>query len=192
MYIYSETKVTRIKRPKYKREYPTGYFSTEQKAQHKKDRESDRYWKNEQKEQKAFQTDLKKKIRHELEVLKFMLKTDVFDHHHNRVDSRKVEIIAAITKVKDKNIYQEYHPYVWNRYGEGKNYMSICLFSNLWSSSEFDTIYDVPLDGSYIFYSYDSGERGLGSFGRMSAKKVEQETRVPFVNPGALIPITVN
>ena len=162
-------------------------------AQERKDRiEGNRYWRNEKKKEEEYKKDLRKKVKRELAVLNYMLKSDVLYHHHNTKDSLKLEVLNRIQWAKKDNIYQIYDSYVWNRYGEGKNYMSLSLLNNLWSSSEFDTIYDVPLDGSYIFYTYDSGERGLGSFGRITAKKADADSKIPFVNPGALIPITAN
>ena len=62
----------------------------------------------------------------------------------------------------------------------------------LFSSDEFESIYDVPLDGSYIFSIFDSGQRGLGSFNYIRVTKTENEIIVPYVNPGAFPPITIN
>lgn len=130
-------------------------------------------------------------IRRELKVLKYMLKTDVLYHHHGTTDSLKNNILKQIAYLKERDTHTEYNGYAWNY--TPSSYMSLCLLGNLWSStSEFDTIYDVPLDGTYVFYVYDSGQRGSGSFDYMKAKRVEVETKVPYVNPGNIIPITVN
>lgn len=134
----------------------------------------------------------RKKINREKKILNFMLKTDVLFFHHGRSDSLKAKIERGLRILKDNNQWAEYHPYIWNRQGEGKNYMSLCLLENIFSSNEFESIYDVPLDGTYKFSVYDSGERGLGSFNRITATKVESEVKVPYVNPGAIIPITAD
>ena len=134
-------------------------------------------------------------------------------HHHSTADSMKNNILERIEtfKIKDdgivvvsgkkrtrkpKNaidpnaIHTEYDSYVWNRYGEGNNHMSKSLLGKLWRHGEFETIYDVPLDGTYIFQAYDAGERGCGSFGRITAIKVDEAPKVPFVDPGAIGGIT--
>jgi hypothetical protein len=118
-----------------------------------------------------------------------MVKTNVFDHHHGRQDSLLSKIKERIAIIKEKGNFTEYDEYGWNW---GVSHPGLSLLGCIWSHRDFDDIYDVPLDGSYIFYVYDSGERGCGSRSRITAKLAEKETVVPFVNPGALIPITAN
>jgi hypothetical protein len=166
-------------RPKYK--------DPRTKEEKQRDKENRQY----QREQNKAEKEHKALVRRELKILRYMLKTDVLYHHHNTTDSLKKDILKQIEYLKERDNYKEYHPYVWNY--TPSSYMSLCLLGNLWSStSEFATIYDVPLDGSYIFYVYDSGQRGLGSFDYMKAKRVNVETKVPYVNPGNIIPITAN
>lgn len=129
-------------------------------------------------------------IKKELAILNFMKKTDVYYYHHNRKESLKSLIKEKITSIKETNNPKEYNSYIWNY--QDSDYMSKSLLGNIFSSSEFETIYDVPLDGTYIFSVYDSGTRGLCSFNRITVTKIEEELNVPYVNPGALIPITAN
>lgn len=133
----------------------------------------------------------KQNLKRELNVLEFMLKNDVKYLHHGKIDSFSDTIKKQIQKLKKKEIYEEYNSYVWNYQGDGNNYMSLCLMGNLWRHSEFKTIYDVPLDDTYCFHVYDSGQRGLGSFNHITAKKVNKNVIAPYVNPGAIIPITI-
>ena len=119
-----------------------------------------------------------------------MEKTDVLYYHHNQNESLKLLIREKIISIKQTNEHEEYNPYICDY--QNSNYMGKCLLGNIFSSSEFKTIYDVPLDGTYIFSVYDSGARGLGSFNRITVTKIEKEFKAPFVNPGAIIPITAN
>jgi hypothetical protein len=154
----------------------------EQASYRKSDRERNRIQKTEDKKHR----DGKKR---ELAILNYMAKTNVLDHHHGRKDSLLEKIKSRIAIIKDRDQFTEYDPYGWNW---GLSYPGLSLLGCRWSSGEFTDIYDVPLDGSYVFYVYDSGERGLGSKNRMTAKKVESATSVPYVNPGAIIPITAS
>jgi hypothetical protein len=156
------------------------------------EKESRAYWRAENKRQREYDKLNRFNLRRELNILKFMLQTDVKDHHHGRAHSTVARIKDALERVKTSGKYSQYDPYIWNRQGEGKNYMPVCQFHCIFSHKDFDSIYDVPLDGTYHFQIYDSGERGLGSFNRITAIKVEEPVYVPFVNPGALIPITSN
>lgn len=127
-------------------------------------------------------------------ILKYMLKTDVLFYHHGRTDSMKDTVEKALTKVvngiKDKTYtHSEYHPYIWNYQGQGRNYIPLVQLNCLWKGP-FDTIYDVPLDGSYIFSVFDSGQRGSGSFHGITATKVTEQVEVSKVSPGSMIPIT--
>lgn len=165
-------------------------LTVEEKAELKFNRESNKNRRIYEKEQKLKEKELKLKVKRELIVLNFMLKNDVMYHHHGRQDSTKRTITSAITKVKEINHYQEYDPYIWNYQGQGKNMTSISLLGNLFNSSEFETIYDVPLDGSYMFVIYDSGQRGLGTFNYIKPVLVEKTFEAPNVNPGGFPPIT--
>jgi hypothetical protein len=140
-------------------------------------------------EQKAYEKRERDNRKRELTILNFMVKTNVFDHHHGRQDSLLSKIKDRIARLKEKGSYTEYDNYGWNW---GVTHPGVSLLGCRWSSSEFDSIYNVPLDGSYIFYVYDSGERGSGSRSRITAKKLDDVAKVPYVNPGALIPITAN
>jgi hypothetical protein len=115
-----------------------------------------------------------------------MLKTDVLNHHHGRADSLKGSITKAIELVKCSGRHTHYDSYIWNY--QNSSYMPFSWLGCIFRSSEFETIYDVPLDGTYVFYTYDSGQRGLGSFSGMSVRKVEAVSLVPAVNPGGIIP----
>jgi len=153
----------------------------------KVDKENRQY----EKEAKAKAKVQKAEVKKALLVLKFMLKSDVLYHHHGYSDSLKETIKRAITKLKDSGCATEYNPYIWNYQGEGNNRMPICQLGNIFSG-KFDCIYDVPLDGSYKFEVYDSGQRGLGSFDRITAIEVEQDFKAPHVNPGGFPPTTAN
>lgn len=129
-------------------------------------------------------------VRRELKLLKFMLKTDVLNHHHGRSESMRDAIEKQIAYLKTRDKHTEYDPYYWNYSEGGTSQMPLCFLGCLPSISGFDSIYDVPLDGSYVFYIYDSGQRGLGSYNRIACKLAAIEVSIPKVNPGALIPIT--
>lgn len=167
-------------------------LSPEEQAEHKQRVKWAKEDRLREKESKLIAKQTKLDNKRELNILKFMLKHDVLYYHHNTSDSSKTKILKQIEAVKRGDGHKEYDSYIWNYQGEGKNYMSRCLLGNIFSSSEFETIYDVPLDGTYSFHIYDSGQRGLGSFNRIKAEKVEVKPLVPYVNPGALIPITAN
>lgn len=156
----------------------------------------DKAFKKSQIEEKKYFNNIKKLAKKELAILKFMYKTDVFFFHHNTKDSLRLEIknrIQIISKslIDNSPIYKEYNSY-WMYYNnEQSHYMPMSLLYNYtWINDTFPSIYDVPLDGSYLFYCYDSGLRGLGSMNRISVEKSENEFKIPFVNSGAMIPIT--
>lgn len=132
----------------------------------------------------------KKNIARELRILKFMLKHDVFYHHHGQESSMKEIIKKQIEYLKKRNTFEIYDSYIWNYLGKDNNYKPLSWLDFVFKSCEFDSIYEVPLDGSYKFNAYDSGNRGLGSFSYLSVSKVEKPISVPKVNPGALIPVT--
>jgi len=160
-----------------------------EKDQKKQDAEYRKYDRIAAKEQKIADKKEREGRKRELAILNYMVKTNVFDHHHGRQDSLLSTIKSRIAKLKEKGSYTEYDNYGWNW---GVTHPGVSLLGCRWSSCDFEEIYNVPLDGSYIFYVYDSGERGSGSRNRISAKKVEEPTNVPYVNPGAIIPITVS
>lgn len=153
-------------------------------------KKEDEYWRKKNiKDAKLADKKFNSEKKRELKLLKFMLKTDVLYHHHGKQDSSVKTIKSRIERIKERNKYTEYDPYGWNW---DLSYPGLSLLGCIWSSSFFESIYDVPLDGSYIFYIYDSGERGSGSKNRMTAKKVDVAPYVPYVNPGAIIPITAS
>jgi len=158
----------------------------ERRAEEASYRKSDRERNRPQKAEDKRHRDGKKR---ELAILTYMAKTNVLDHHHGRQDSLLEKIKSRIAIIKSKDQFTEYDPYGWNW---GLTRPGLSLLGCRWSSGEFNDIYDVPLDGSYVFYVYDSGERGLGSKDRITAKKAEVATSVPYVNPGAIIPITAS
>lgn len=164
--------------------------TSEQRQRQKEEAASRRAWKAELKREKALEREQKQATRRELNILKFMKKTGVEYHHHGRHEM--VNIDSSIKYIKENQRAKEYHPYYWNYSPDSSSWMPVALLGCLFSSSEFSTIYDVPLDGTYRFQIYDSGQRGLGSFNRITAVKQEEEAYVPYVNPGAMIPITAN
>lgn len=177
---------------KRNREYMKS-LSPEALAELKQNRIYDKQRRDDEKQEKLRIKEQKVNCKRELQVLNFMLKHDVLFHHHGRQDSMKETIEKQIETLKRTGKHTEYHPYIWNRWGEGKNYMPLCLLDgNIFSSREFNSIYDVPLDGSYMFHIYDSGERGLGSFHRITAEKVGTFKKIPHVDPGAMVPIVAD
>lgn len=176
----------------FKPSYPAGYFSKEAKAE----RASDRAWRKLDRENKKIERERVKAdkalLKKELEVLNFMLKNDVIYYHHNQQESMipSIKKVIEILKSKDLTDIKKYHPYIWNHQGEGNNYMLRSQLDNIFSSGEFKSIHDVPLDGTYKFTIKDSGQRGLGSFDYMYAEPVEAEVKVPYVNPGGFPPIS--
>ena len=164
-------------------------LSQEQRDELKQNRILDKQRREEEKAFKAAERHKKKMAKQELKILMFMKKSGVIYYHHGQEESIKESIIATIADVKETGEHNQYNNYVWNHYGEGNNRMSRSLMGNLWGGAlGFETIYDVPLDGSHVFYITDSGQRGLGSFNYMSVKKVESTVTVPKVNPGAFPP----
>jgi hypothetical protein len=167
---------------------PTKGMTKEQKAAWKQDNEDRRRYRKAEREQAAEERQQRARVKRELGILKFMLKTDVLYNHHGRADSLKGSITEAIEWVKRTGRHTHYHSYIWNY--QDSSYMPYSWLGCIFRSSEFETIYDVPLDGTYVFYTYDSGQRGLGSFNRMTVRKVETVASIPTVNPGGIIPTT--
>lgn len=149
----------------------------EQLRLRKLDREIDREEKRQAKEKKL-------NLRREKSILKLMLKTGVLFHHHGRSDSLKEEIKKRLRLIEENGSHQEYNQY--------KGCMPLSQLGCIFNSREFHSIYDVPLDGTYKFEVYDSGQRGLGAFRIITAVKIEEKFQAPYVNPGAIIPITAN
>lgn len=143
-----------------------------------------------EKKAKIEKTQHKKNVARELAILNFMLKNEVLFHHHGVKDSCEPEIKKRIDWLKKDNIFQEYDSYIWNYQGEGYNYMPLSWLGFIFNSVDFKSIYDVPLDGSYEFYAYDSGRRGLGSFSYIATVKNNKNIEVPKVNPGGFPPTT--
>jgi len=155
-------------------------------------RENQRWRKEERaiaKAQKEKEKAHKIRVQRELAVLQFMLRTGILYYHHGEAESMRLRVVRAIGKVCE-GLVEEYDPYIWNHQGEGNNYMPFCQFGKIWRHEQFPSIYDVPLDGTWIFYGYDSGERGLGAFHRISAHKAGNPPYPPKVDPGGFPPIT--
>jgi hypothetical protein len=167
-------------------------LSPEALKEYKQNKIYDKERREDERKRKAEEKVHKSNVKRELTLLKYMLKHDVSYFHHGKEDSMKTSIQKQISYLQERNAYREYDPYIWNRQGEGKNYNPLSHLGCLFSSNEFKDIYEVPLDGTYKFHIYDSGERGLGSFNRITATKIEQEVNVPYVNPGAMFPITAD
>ena len=168
-------------------------LTPEQRKEEREYRESVRLERKHESERKKLETERRKLFNREMKVLKYMAKTGVAYYHHNREDSMKDEVIRRIEKLNRRKSEgnleaTEYDPYGWNW---GVRCPGLSLLGCVWSgTSEHETIYDVPLDGTYVFSVYDSGERGLGARNRITATKVEEPVKVPKVNPGAIFPIT--
>ena len=142
----------------------------------------------------------KVEARKELKILQYMLKTDVIYYHHGQEESMKSIIKSRIedlkVSIKESHVtdcnsvrapkYTEYHPYYWNYSSPVTSYMPLCYLGCLPACD----MYSIPLDGTHVFYITDSGQRGLGTFNYIKAKKVEAVVQVPKVDPGAIIPIT--
>ena len=181
---------TGMKRPK---------LTEQERAERKQNKIYDQQRKAENKAYTIQHKQNKKNHKREIAVLEFMKKTDVLYCHHGRQDSTleqiKTQLQIMKTKRPDGSLpgHSVYHPYIWNHQGEGNNHIPRCQFGCIFSSNEFDSIYDVPLDGTYKFHIYDSGQRGLGSFNRITVTKMEVTPIIPKVNPGAFpFPITAN
>lgn len=180
-------------------------LSPEEKEQRKKEARWRKEDAIENRRQKALLRDHKAKLARAKAVLLYMKKTDVLYHHHSQSDSMMKDIDQALDSLKQPNRntvhfridgeykeyprHDEYNSYIWNYQGEGHSYLPLCQFGCIWRGP-FDTIYDTPLDGSFIFSIYDSGQRGLGSFNGITATPVEKPAYVPVVSPGNIIPIT--
>lgn len=118
----------------------------------------------------------KKNNKRELLILNFMKKTDVFYHHHNSKESLKKQVLYQIDVIKKANSVVDYVEDVHEGYvGYSNSYTSRSLLGNSWRSDEFETIYDVPLDGTYHFHVFDSGQRGLGSINGITCHKKAKE-----------------
>lgn len=173
-------KIVRV-RPKLTKE------EREEEKQRAKWRKEDRI---RERENKLLIKEEKRLYKKELEVLTFMKKTDVLYHHHGTSESMRKTIEEQIIRLKETKEPTVYHQYIWNYRGEGNNRMLRSELGCLFRSSEFDTPHDVPLDGTYVFEMYDSGQRGCGSFHGLTVRKVEEKSYIPKVDPGGIIPIT--
>lgn len=145
-----------------------------------------------EKEERKRLREKNKLIKREKGILKYMIKYGLEYHHHNKVDLYKKDVIKMVIEEIDRTgSHEEYNSYIWNYQGEGNNYIPRSQFGCRWSiTNEYETIYDVPLDGRYKFVIYDSGERGLGSFNYIKVVMREMDFVAPKVNPGGIIPIT--
>jgi hypothetical protein len=140
------------------------------------------------KEQKRQERETKKHVKREIALLKYMLKTDVKYYHHEKSNSIKKDVERALAACIETNTYQEYNGYIYMY--QTTNYMPRVLLGHLWIADKFTSIYDVPLDGTYELYCFDSGSRGLGSFHYMSVCKKGENPFVPKVSPGSFPPVT--
>lgn len=154
---------------------------------------SNQRWKKEERQRERERKEKEKAhkilVQRELSVLQFMLSNGLLYYHHSQADSLEHRVKEAIEQAKEGQT-QVYDPYIWNRQGEGNNYLPLCQFGKIWIHDQFDSIYDVPLDGTWQFYGYDSGERGLGAFHRISAHETGNPPYVPRVQPGGIPQIT--
>ena len=163
--------------------------SKEELEQNRSNRRYDKEQREYAKEERAAKKLEKQNVKRELTVLMFMKKNDVKNYHHSRVDSMLETINSRIESLKQPDArWREYDPYIWNHNGDTGNHTPKCLLGNLWDRGQFETIYDVPLDGTYQFAVTDSGSRGLGSYNYIKAVKTEEEVYVEKVNPGAFRP----
>ncbi len=120
----------------------------------------------------------------ELAILEYMKASGVLYYHHSKSDKLFESLDKGREYIKSEGTHLVYHPYFWNHNEKQSSYMPVCLLGRLWNHSDFTSIYDVPLDGSWIFYAYDAGERGLGSFQRISAYLKGELPYAPNVYPG--------
>lgn len=144
-----------------------------------------------ERERKAEERLHRANLKREIRVMECMLRVGVGYHHHGRVDDLSEEVRGHIARMKhdERPHWLVYDPYFWNHNADQSSYNSRCLLGNLWDRScGFDSVYDVPLDGTYRFVVHDSGQRGLGSYNYMGAVRVEEEFSAPEVNPGAFRP----
>lgn len=183
-------KVDNSRTPAQRRRDWINAMSPSELAEYKQNKIYDKERRDDLKREKAANKQRNIYVKREIALLKYMLKNDVRYYHHGSSDSKQTHIQAQIDSIKRDDNHREYNPYIWNYQGEGNSYMPKSHLGCIWRSSEFETIYDVPLDGSYKFNIYDSGQRGLGSFNGITATKVEQPIHVPNVNPGSIIPLT--
>ena len=163
------------------------------------EKEQKRLWKIYDRRQREYDKQVRQEKRkrnklrkREIEVLKFMLKTDVLYYHHGSSESMMKSIKEELTILKNPNEkYDRYNAYIWNYQGAGHNTLPRCQFDCIYKpgDTEFETIYDVPRDGSYRFVIYDSGQRGSGSFNYIKPVKVEKTFEPPKVNPGGIVPL---
>jgi hypothetical protein len=138
---------------------------------------------------KQHQREQKNMFAEEQRIIQFMKKTGVEYHHHSKKDLIDMKpILKELNRQKPIFKTADGPTDYWATFhGRG-----LALLDCNWSSSEFETIYDVPLDGTYIFQIYDSGHRGYGSKNNITAIETGRQPYVPYVNPGAIIPITAN
>jgi len=163
LYLYNEFRISSSTTKK--KVIMTKQEKEEAKRLRFEEKENFKYYKLQEKERKLYEKTEKQNIKRELSVLKFMQKNDVKYYHHSTEDSMLKKINEHIEAIKNGSRWCIYDPYIWNYQGEGNNYTSRCLLGNLWYSiSGFESIYDVPLDGTYKFFITDSGQRGCGSY----------------------------
>jgi len=152
-------------------------LTAEEREYEKQMKEIDKAWKITVKRHK-------KLMNAEIRILRYMKKTGVNFHHHGEITS--IDVMPALNYMIERKKSSNDHSYCWNTF----HGLDSSLLEFEWSSNEFSEIHDVPLDGSYIFQAYDSGQRGCGAVNYITAVHVEDEPYVPFVSPGSFPPIT--
>lgn len=151
-----------------------------QKEQIKRDKQETKRQREEERRSRKARRETDRLYKRELAILRFMKKTGVSISHYGKVDN-----FDEVVKSKLERLYKSRlsaHPestIIHQEYNEYTKFMPLCHLGCKWDGEPFKTIYDVPLDGSYVFYVYDSGERGLGAFHRISA--IESNKEIPLV-----------
>ena len=183
------SKINKASMAKSHREY-LKRLSLEDLAQLKSNAAYDKEKRRIAKEDRERAKALKLLIQREISILEYMKAKGCNYYHHGEYDSIGSYIDQLIKLINETNNYLEYNSYIWNYQGEGNNYMPISQMGKIWRHDIYETIYDVPLDGTQIFYSYDSGGRGLGAFHRISCHETGKCPFVPKVKPGGFPQIT--
>jgi hypothetical protein len=143
-------------------------------------KENDDYAKAQRKEIR----EAKKEKKREIDILKFMKKTKVEHHHHGTTELiKELDILCAIASAEEGQL-------ATYDYDAVTRSVPMCQLGNLWNHEDFQSIYNVPLDGSYRFIVYDSGHRGCGARDYITAVSVTEKPKIPEVNPGGFPPIT--
>ena len=132
-------------------------------------------------------------ITKELAILQFMYEDgDLTRHfHHGESNPLKMEIGHRIEVMLNLGTTTEFNEYAASR-NSGDSQLPLSQLGCLWRHDKFPSIYDVPLDGTWRFFTYDSGERGLGAFNRISAFDAKALPAITKVYPGEFPPIVAD